>query len=246
MYLNPCTLPHGMPRANTKTRTPRWHTDAKIEEMPEYAGELHVGQYDPAAAAAHKKQMEYDVAHGNEEEDTYCDVGDEADSGGDTIEERVNDLEDAMDVVNNHVTELVGETVPDMSDRIQALGEGAERVEARTAELEGHVTANYKMLKVAHSDIDALGKDLHKMTEVEREHREALSRAVSAQINALHEQMRELMARVTVEPKKKSKWLPSFRTHAHMDYANGAFSSPLGASATARARRLHAREYELY
>ena len=48
------------------------------------------------------------------------------------------------------------------------------------------------------------------------------------------------------EHKKKSKWLPSFRAHAHMDYANGAFSSPLGASATARARRLHAREYELY
>ena len=268
MYLNPCALPLGMPCVNTKTRTPRWRTDAKVDEYQEYAGELHVGQYDPAAAAVHKKQMEYDVAHGNEEEDAYCDVGNETDSGDYTLKERLDDLEEHVSKITNHVEEVVDETVPKMDEKIGVLEErlssletyteefshhlyrvvekAVPGIEVRTAELEGHVTANHKSLKVAHSDIADLGTKLDKATEVERKHREALSRDVNVQIHALREQVREMMERVTVEPKKKSKWFPSMKSNAPTDYANGAFSSSLGASATARARRLHAREYELY
>ena len=113
-----------------------------------------------------------------------------------------------------------------------------ERTRERMEEIKNDIFTLRRFTGKVHGELTALDNLFHSSDKETNERLTEFEKHVEERLSALENPQKE-------EPKKKRGWLP-FRSHAHMGYANGAFGFPLGVNATPHARRLHAREYELY
>ena len=263
MYLNTiCALSHEMSLTDTKKHAPTWRTDAEIEEIPEYEGDFHVGhsavrrkqteetereqehadgfhvvRYDPAVAAARRKRTE-EVDRGWEHVDPPKPGLHEMPKVQPPVQVEEDTTDQCIRALQTQMEKIV-QIVTDMTTDKQSTDEGTR---ARMETIETDIYTLRQHNGSLRNRVAALEENSARVYANDRETNERLTEFetfTNGRLYALENPKKE-------EPKKKNRWLPSFRSHAHMDYANSAFGPPVGAGATPRARRLHAREYELY